>query len=395
MLRREDWIVIQAQVRRGVYQKDIAARLGVHPRTVRRAVGRGGAPPKRPRRRGSKLDPYKPVVDELLRDGVWNARVILCEIQARGYEGRITILREYIKPKRAFRQRKGTVRFETGPGVQMQSDLGEIMTTVAGRKRKVIFSANTLGYSRRFFFWCMDSKDAHHMYEGIIRAFEHFGGVPEEVLVDNEKPLVLSHPRGWRPRFNEGFLDLAGHYGFRPRACRPNRAQTKGKDERMVGYVKHNFFQRYRSFESLDHMNRLAEKWLAEEADPRMHGTVKEVVADRFAREEPYLGPLPRCRYDTSYREVRWVGQDAYVDVRGNRYSVPGLLCGRRVVVRIGLDGRLRVYDDAELVAEHCLRPASSGWVTVPDHHEALWRQAVRVQRRDLGVYEEVASCSS
>jgi transposase len=394
MLRREDWVEIKAEASRGVYQKDIAAKLGVHPRTVRRALKRGGPPPRRRKKRGSKLDPYKDVIDGLLREGVWNGRVILKELQARGYEGKETILRDYLKPKRALRLRKGTVRFETGPGKQMQSDLGELVTVVAGRPRKVIFSVNELGYSRRFFFWCTDRKDAEHMYEGMIRSFEHFGGVPEEVLVDNEKPLVLKHRPG-RVQYHERFVDLADHYGFRPRACRPSRAQTKGKDERMVGYVKHNFFERYRSFESLSHMNALAEKWLLEEADPRMHGTVKEVVAERFERERPHLGALPRTRYDTSYRELRWVGHDAYIDVRGNRYSVPSVLCGRRVVIRIGSDDRLRVYDDTELVAEHLLRPVADGWVTVPDHHAALWEQAVKVERRDLGVYEEVATCSS
>lgn len=393
MLRREDWVEIEAQAKRGVYQKDIAEELGVHPRTVRRALKRGGPPSRRRKKRGSKLDPYRPLVDELMNEGVWNGRVILKEIQARGYEGKETILRDYIKPKRVLRQSKATVRFETAPGQQMQSDLGELVTKVADERRKVIFSVNTLGYSRRFFFWCMYKKDAEHMYEGIIRSFEHFGGVPEEVLVDNEKPLVLEH-RGRRVRYHERFVDLADHYGFRPRACRPYRARTKGKDERMVGYVKHNFFERYRSFENLGHMNALAERWLEEEADPRVHGTVKEVVSERFERERPHLGPLPRTRYDTSYRDLRWVGQDAYIDVRGNRYSVPSALCGRRVVIRIGLDGRLRVYDDTTLVAEHLLRSAVEGWVTVPDHHAALWDQAVRVERRDLRVYEEVASCS-
>ena len=113
----------------------------------------------------------------------------------------------------------------------------------------------------------------------------------------------------------------------------------------MVGYIKHNFFVRYRSFESWAHLNQLAEQWLAEEADQRVHGTVKEVVAERFAREKPRLSALPQQRYDTSYREYRQVAWDGYIDVRGNRYSVPAALVGQAVAVRIGLDGSLRVYD--------------------------------------------------
>jgi len=67
--------------------------------------------------------------------------------------------------------------------------------------------------------------------------------VPEEVLVDNQKTAVVEHKSGNKPRFSERFLDLAAHYAFTPRAFRPHRARTKGKDERMVGYIKNNFFQ--------------------------------------------------------------------------------------------------------------------------------------------------------
>jgi len=152
----------------------------------------------------------------------------------------------------------------------------------------------------------------------LIRSYEWFGGVASETLVDNQKAAVLEHRSDGKPRFNERFLDFAVHYGFQPRACKPARAQTKGKDERMVGYIKHHFFVRYRDFASWVHLNQLAEQWLREEADERVQGTVKEIVRERFAREAPRLQPLPRTRYDTSYREARQVGWDAFVDVRGN-----------------------------------------------------------------------------
>jgi transposase len=393
MLRKEDFAVIKSLHQRGVYQKDIALELSVHPKTVSRALKRGSAPKSLGGRRGSKLDPFKRRVDYLLSEGVWNAVVILRELQAEGYQGGITVLRQYIAPKRALRSSRATVRFETAPGKQLQTDWGEIETRIAGEPAKVHFLVNQLGYSRRFHFWCTDREDAEHTYEGLICSLEYFGGVPKQVLVDNQKSAVLAHPsRG--PRFNERFLDLAAHYGFTPRACRPNRARTKGKDERMVGYIKGNFFVRYRAFESWQHLNQLAERWLAEEADPRLHGTLKEVVIERFAREAPALGPLPQQRYDTSYYELRQVGWDGYVDVRGNRYSVPGELAGNSVAVRIGLEGLLRIFHGDQLVASHALQPARQGWVTVPEHHAGLWREALGVQRRPLEVYEEAARWS-
>jgi len=390
MLRQEDYIVIKTLHDHGVYQKDIAAELGVHPKTVSRALKRGEAPQRRRRRRGSKLDPYKAKVDQLLREGVWNAVVILREIQAQGYEGGLTILREYIRPKRPLRKGRATVRFESGPGKQMQSDWGEIFTQIGGQQVKVHFIVNQLSYSRRFHFWCTDREDAEHTYEGLIRSLEYFGGVPEEVLVDNQKSTVLKASQEGKPTFNPRFLDLAGHYGFTPRACRPYRARTKGKDERMVGYIKQHFFVRYRAFESWAHLNQLAEHWLAEEADRRVQRTVNEVVAERFARERPHLQPLPAQRYDTSYLETRKAGWDGYIDVRGNRYSVPAEWVGQTVTVRIGLDGDLRVYAQERLVAHHRLQPLEQGWVTVPEHHAALW-EAMHVEQRPLQVYQEVA----
>jgi len=297
MTGKEDWMNIKAQIERGVYQKDIARQLGVHPKTVSRALKRGGPPlGKRPGARRSKLDPFKVFVDDLLRQNVWNAVVIYRELQARGYRGRLTILRDYIHPKRPLRESRATVRFETGPGRQMQSDWGEIDTVVSGRLEKVHFSVNTLGYSRRFHFWCTTCQDAEHTYEGMARAFEHFGGVTQEVLVDNQKAAVIEHRIGQGVKFNERFVDFACYYGFMPRACRPSRARTKGKDDRMVGYIKNHFFVRYREFESFSHMNELAVRWLEQEADLRVHGTHKEVVIERFRREVPHLGPLARVR---------------------------------------------------------------------------------------------------
>jgi len=394
VLGLEDFVMIQALAKRGVYLCDIAEQLGVHPRTVRRALRRGGPPMPRRGRRGSLLDPYRAQVDQLLTEGVWNAVVVLRELQARGYAGGISILRDYMRPKRALRPSRATVRFETEPGRQLQTDWGVQPTTIAGEPVVVHFAVSTLGYSRRFHFWGTDSEDAEHTYEALVRAFEWFGGVPGEVLVDNQKCAVIAHRRGGDVVFHPRFVDLAGHYGFRPRACRPARAQTKGKDERNVGYVKHHFFVRYRDFDSWAHLNQLAEQWLREEADPRVHGTVHEVVAERFAREAPTLQPLPRRRYDTAYSEPRQVGWDGYVDVRGNRYSVPAVLAGRAVRVRITLDGVVAVYDGEQCVAQHVLQPPAHGWATVPAHHAALWADTLAVERRPLAVYEEVATWS-
>lgn len=396
MIRKEDFAVIQTLHKRGVFQKDIAEELQVHPKTVRRALKRQGAPERERKKRGSKLDSHRDKIDQLLSEDVWNAKVILREIQAEGYDGGYTILRAYIQPKRSLRPGRATVRFETEPGQQLQSDWGEVLVEVAGEMVKVHFIANELGYSRRFHFWCAEREDAEHTYEGLIRSFEYFGGVTREVLVDNQKSAVLQASNSGQPKFNERFVDLALQYGFAPRACRPYRARTKGKDERMVGYIKQHFFVRYRVFESWTHLNQQAETWLREEADLRLHGTVKEVVTQRFEREAPYLQPLPPVRYDTSYFEYRRAAWDGYIEVRGNRYSVPPTLAGQRVAVRIGLDGLLRIYQADQVVASHWLKSRQEGWSTLTEHQSAMWKSTLsfenrqlQVEQRSLAVYEE------
>lgn len=180
------------------------------------------------------------------------------------------------------------------------------------------------------------------------------------VLVDNQKAAVLKNNNG-KVVFNSGFLLLADHYNFLPRACRPRRARTKGKVERMVKYLKENFFVRYRRFDSFTHVNQQLEQWIADVADKRELRQFKETPEQRFALEQEHLQPLPDTDFDTSYFDIRHVSRDSYIEVGGNRYSVPEALCGQPVSIRISLDDELRIYSNEKLVASHRLCSASSG----------------------------------
>ena len=386
--------MIQNRANEGAYIKDIAAELGVSSKTVSRALRRGSAPTGKPGRpRTSKLAPFVTRIDELLAQNIWNAKVVFRELEQMGYSGGYTLVRDYICPKRALQPGRATVRFETAPGQQMQSDWAELFTQIAGVRTKLYFCVNELAYSRAMHIWAALSLDANHTYEAMVRAFEYFGGVPAQVLVDNQKSAVLEHPRDQGAiRFNPRFVDLAGFYGFAPKACKPARPQTKGKVERMVSYLKHHFFVRYQAFTSLSQLNEQLEHWLKTEAEPRVHGTTRQTVMHMFEHERTQLQGLPATRFDTAYIESRRVGWDGYIDVHGNRYSVPGHLVGQTVRVYIGLDESLRVADRQDhWVATHSLRHKSQGWVTERAHHHHLWqRTAGKVQARPLSVYEQV-----
>jgi transposase len=394
MLSREDFYMINQLRRQGAHLVDIAHQLGCSERTVRRHLALPAPPTGKPRRpRGSKLDPFKPFIDDQLARQIWNAEVIYLQIQEQGYTGGSTLVRNYIRPKRPLRVSKQTVRYETKPGRQLQHDWGQIPTEIGDQSCVVNLAVNVLGYSRHFHVWAAPSQDAEHTYESLVRAFRYFEGVPATVLVDNQKAAVLKHGRDGQVTFNEGFLALANHYGFSPRACRPQRPRTKGKTERMVGYVKHHFFQRYRSFESYAHLNQLLEHWLDTHASQRILRQFNQSPAERFQVEREHLMSRPAGDFDTSYFEVRQVSWDAYVDVQGNRYSVPAEQCGAPVKIRISLDDELTIYDiQDEVLARHRLRHRAAGWQTVADHHHPLWSALSPVQHRDLRSYEEVLS---
>lgn len=388
MLTREDYLMITDRRAQGAYIKDIAAELGVSAKTVSRALRRGSEPPRRPKRRRRKLDGYEGHVDRMLQDGIWNAEVILRAIRAAGYNGGMTQLRCYIQPKRALR-RSGVVRYETPPGYQLQHDWAERWLSIAGVRRKVYIAVNELGYSRGLHVVAMPSLDAEHTYEAIVQAFEAFGGVTATVLVDNQKSAVITWNDG-RVVFNPRFRELGRACGFRPKACRPRRAQTKGKVERMVAYVSDNALAGDPAFDSFDDLNAHLSAWCQTVANQRTVRELGETVAARLAREREQLIALPHKRFDTAYHGHRTVSLDGYVSIDGVRYSVPGHLAAGRVSVRIELDGWLEISDlQGRVVARHRRCSGDQRVVTIAEHHAALWDQ-VRVEARDLGYYTEV-----
>lgn len=373
----------------GAYLKDIAAELGVHPKTVSRALKRGGEPPaRRSGVRPSKLDPYKDQVDQLLAEGIWNASVIYRRICHQGYEGGYTILRSYIQPKRQKRT-KAVVRFETPPGDQLQHDWGVVRIRIDGERQTINLAVNQLGYSRGLHVVAMPSQDSEHTYEALQQSFEYFGGVPASVLVDNQKAAVI-HWQDGTPKFNRRFREFGKHHGFVPRACRPRRAQTKGKVERMVRYVKDNALAGDPEFVSINELNVYLRHWCDTVANRRIHSGLKQQTQQRLDYERDLLKPLASVDFDTAYHETRQVSLDAFISYNGCRYSVPGHLAGLSVALRITLDGILQVTANEQVLAEHRLNTDPHRHsIVIDSHHASIWAE-FKVAERELSSYERL-----
>ncbi len=354
----------------------IAAELGCSHMTVRRYLAAGGWAPYRAPERPSALDGLEGWLSERFRRHQGNADVVRQDLEREhGLRVSLRTIQRAVAPLRRelAAAARATVRFETPPGHQLQVDFGELRVPVEGEAGRVFLFVATLGHSRRIFVRAFRHERQSAWLDGVEGAFRHFGGVTAEVLVDNAKALVAHHDAATREvRFNARFLAFAGYWGFRPRACAPFRARTKGKDERGVGYVKRNAIAGHR-FGSWAEMEAHLARWTREVADARVHGTTGEPPAERFARDEAaalrQLGGRPPFR---QIRELtRVVGSDGCVEVDTNRYSVPWRLIGAAVTLRVA-GGELVASHAGVEIARHGERRGRRERAVLSEHLEGI-----------------------
>jgi transposase len=386
--------------------RGIAAALGISRNTARKYLRSPGVPTaKKRRKRATLLEPFESYLRERLADGVENSVVLLREIRVRGYQGGHSTLKEFLRPLRRGRRVQATVRFETLPGEQAQVDLGRFRYELPnGGTRHVWAFVMVLSWSRAIYVEFVPKADTATFIRCHVHAFSHFGGIPERCLYDNTKTVVLGRSPEGQPVFNERFLDFALRLGFVTQLCRPYRAQTKGRVESGIKYIRYNFWPTAR-FVDLDELNRQAQTWMESVADVRLHGTTQERPHDRLHQERAHLRALPSAeRLQPFLREERQVGRDAYVRWQRAAYGVPWLWVGKTVqvqaneeVVEIWADERrLAVHPRALRPGQHL--PAPDQWDGLPGWDarpmkEALARQSasVEVEKRALALYDQAA----
>lgn len=366
--------MIQTMAERGATISAIARAAGADRKTVRRALRNRSedAQPAGHSPRPSLLDPYKDYIKAQLEVADFTAQRLLQDIRAQGYQGGYNLVKRFVAPLREEKRRRAVLRFETLPGLQAQVDWAGGFGTmeVDGKLKHVSCFSMVLGYSRYQYVEFTLSRNLSAFLACHVHAFEYFGGVPAEVLYDNLKTAVLSHVDGaveWLPRF----ADFAACYGFTPRACRPYRAQTKGKVERPFGYIRSNFFLG-RSFRDLADLNAQARAWLEGTANVRLHGTTGERPRDRFEKERASLRPLPQKAFPTAETVFRSSTRDCLISYGGNFYSVPHRHAARRGLrVEVEAD-HLCIWWHEEMIARHSLCQGKRRRIIDPAHLEGL-----------------------
>jgi transposase len=372
MLGVENRFMIKDLYRKGVSISEIARQAGNDRKTIRKILGEPLLREPQRRARRHKVDAFVPYLERRMAEGVANAPKLLREIRALGYQGGITQLRLFLQPFRQPKPAVATVRFETAPGEQAQIDWAHFGFIVCDGRRLPLYAfLMTLGWSRAMYVEFTTSADEGWFLRCHLHAFHYFGGIPDEVLHDNLKTAVLSREADstihWHPRY----LDFADYYGFTPRACQPYRAQTKGKVESGIRYLRSSFWPGLH-YTTLADLNQQVWLWLDTVANVRIHGTTGELPFARLPLEglRPILG---QPDYDTSILAYRHSSRDCLVSYRGNDYSVPAAYARQQLLVKETPAGELLLLNPAgEEIAQHRLATGHGQRIVIPTHYQGL-----------------------
>ncbi|MGZ6789288.1 MAG: IS21 family transposase [Mycobacteriaceae bacterium] len=268
-------------------------------------------------------------------------------------------LHRYCAERTDYRGRGDTVPVVDGePGVECQigfARMGMLTDSVSGRRRVVHALIFTAVYSRHMFVWLTFSQTLEALIDGCEAAWRFFGGV-FKVLVPDNMSAIVAQADSVNPRFTIGWLEYAQAREFVTDPARVAHPQDKPRVERMVQYVRGNFFAG-EDFPDLADAQARVDTWCRNTAGQRIHGSTCARPAVVFAEQEaalllnapaqPYAVPI--------YAEVK-VHRDYHVQVAKALYSIPQHLRGQTIAVRA--DGELvKMYYRGQLVKTHPRQP--------------------------------------
>jgi transposase len=360
-----EWATVRELVAQGVSERQIARRLGMNRRTVARLAARAEPPRYHRAPAGSAVDPYEPLVREVLAEwpGIHAPR--LTEIlRSHGYAGSERVVRRRLAELRPPAVRPAQ-RTGYAPGQVAQVDWAEMASRprLLGAERRVYALLFTLPYSGAQTAHFSFDMSVESFLEGHVRAFEFLGGVPAECVYDNLRAAVARRAGDevrWAPRF----LHLRGHYAFAAHACTPRTPHEKGSAESGVRYLKTGFWPARRIADLADLEAQYAE-WRDRVANARIHATGRFAVGERLAAERAALRPLPPGRFDPAGQRTSRVPIDGYLKLAGSFYRAPTELVHQRVELRFSRDEVWIVSRGAE-VARYPRSYRAGTWLPAP-----------------------------
>ncbi len=281
----------------------LAREFGLNWRTARRYANAGAPPRYRPRVRPAELTAAGLAHVERRLTACPDLRATVLHRELRddyGYTGSYTSLRRRVVELRPRVTAEPEVRFETGPGVQTQGDWTDCGIWPLGDGSTSLYAfVAILGFSRMPAVRFATDKTRVTTLAAIVRCVDDLGGASAEFLTERDTALMSGSRADGSPIYAPEWVDTTALLGTRPRACRPYRARTKGKVERVIREVKEDFLawltgQVFPERPTLAWYDALARRWATEVVATRQHRTTGRVVGEAWAAERGLLTPVSR-----------------------------------------------------------------------------------------------------
>lgn len=355
----EWWKRIRLEVLRGETSKrEILRREGIHWKTLQKILSYSEPPGYQLKddRTKPKIGPYLSRIEEIIQKDKaiqkkqrHTAKRIYERIQEEGYQGK------YTQVKEAVREIKQTNREVYMPLIhrpgEAQVDFGYALANVSGILKKVAYFVMALPYSDAFFVMSSERECTEVYYEGHVRAFEFFGGVPSRITYDNTRVLVSKIIGSHERSLTDGFIKLQSHYLFREHFCRVARPNEKGVVEGTVKYTRLNYFVPVPQVNDLEELNAILLEQCREDMNRRLRGGAGS-KAELLIEDQAAFIPLPPSPFDTCRKRSTRASSLSLVRFDDNDYSVPVAYAHHEILAKGYID-RVVLCNKATVVAEH------------------------------------------
>ncbi len=289
-------------------------------------------------KRKSRCEKFKPKIVEIIKDineistsGIYDRLLELygqeVNFSERTLRNYVNQVRKELKIPKSNHQRDYQAVEELPPGKQAQVDFGELRMRCAWdvtKRKKIYFFLIVLRFSRFKYVEFSDKKFTAEMaIQAHKRAFKYFGGIPIEIVYDQDSVFIVSENQG-DIMATAKFRSFLASMPFTHYVARPADPETKGCIEKYIFYVKNNFLYG-RLFEGIEKLNEDGLKWLERTGNNKICQTTNEKPVDRLALEQQALLPFNKNLENFVFNEIitHKVNKDNTITYRGNRYRVP------------------------------------------------------------------------
>lgn len=336
----------------------LARQMNCDPRTIKNYANGSTKEKRKKVIKESKLDNFKTIIEDKVDTCCATAISIFNFIHKKGYTGKYGLVKKYIRDYKKEQIKKATIRFETNPGLQAQVDFKERKKLV--NMKGEVFEFNIflfiLGYSRVKYIELTIDKCQKTVFNCLINAFKSINGITQEILFDNMATVVDRHNTYiGNVQYNKKFCQFAKDFNFKPVACKPYRAQTKGKVEALAKLT--NRLDVYNNeFETLDELKKIISD-VNIELNNEISQAINATPNSRLEKEKSFLLPLPKENIIESYLEKNTeykVSKESMITYLGNKYSVPTSYIGKLVRVKIDSENnRMNIFYNDDLLVTH------------------------------------------